>query len=414
MFSKTIFKQTVKANRKLWSIFTAILTAIIVLMVMSYDPSMISTMTKALEGTAMADTMGSQLSSMSSLLGSLSSSFYGMLATLLPLIYIIIVANSLIAAEVDRGSMAYTLSTPVTRTSVIFTKAVFLISSLILMFTFVTSAGILTAQTTHGSVWGTNYTADVKAVAKELDMNKADVADDLNLILTNEQALQTGADARGIDIDVYRVYLVLAMQSNAETTSTQSISDQQKLELQEKMMAGLTAAAAKLDMDVSKLSSDMGILKENSIAMNVACEASGLTEQMFVDIINQQLAATELTNDEPVDFDLSNFIMLNLGVLLLLFAISGISFLASSAANLSKYSLTFGAGIPVAFFLFKLIAQSSDSLEVFKYFTLNTMYDASAIAGGTVDILPLAALLAIGTLMYYLSVQVFKRKDLPL
>lgn len=108
------------------------------------------------------------------------------------------------------------------------------------------------------------------------------------------------------------------------------------------------------------------------------------------------------------------YIMLNIGVFLFLFATSGISFLASCAANLSKYSLTFGAGIPIAFFLFKTVAQTSDSLEVFKYFTLNTLYDASAIAGGTVDLLPLVALLVIGIVLYFLSVQVFKRKDLPL
>lgn len=337
-----------------------------------------------------------------------------MLATLLPLIFIIIVANSLVASEVDRGSMAYTLSTPTTRKTVILTKAVFLISSLIIMFTIVTGAGILSAQIKHGSVWGTNYTTDVKAVAKDLNMSKDYVADDLNIILSNQKELQIGADARNIEVDVYKAYLTLAMQDAEGTTSDQVISDEQSSAMQEKMMAGLTAAATTVDMEVSDLSSDMGIINENETALTAACEASELPKEMFVNIINQQLAATELTNDEAVDFDLSNYIMLNVGVFLFLFAISGISFLASCTANLSKYSLTFGAGIPIAFFLFKTIAQTSDSLEVFKYFTLNTLYDASAIAGGTVNILPLVILLVIGIVLYFLSVQIFKRKDLPL
>jgi ABC-2 type transport system permease protein len=282
------------------------------------------------------------------------------------------------------------------------------------MFTIVTGAGILTAQIKHGSVWGTNYTTDVKAVAKDLDMSKAEVADDLNLILSNEQELQIGADARNIEVDVYKAYLTLAMQDAEGTPSDQAMSDEQSKAMQDKMMAGLTAAATALNMEVSDLSTDMGIIKDNEAALTAACEASELPKEMFVNIINQQLAATELSNDEAVDFDLSNFIMLNVGVLLFLFAISGISFLASCSANLSKYSLTFGAGIPIAFFLFKTVAQTSDSLEVFKYFTLNTLYDASAIAVGTVDILPLVVLFVVGIVLYFLSVQVFKRKDLPL
>lgn len=414
MFSKTIFKQTVKANRALWIIFTAILTLMMVIMVASYDPEMLSTMTKALEGTPMAEMAGDQLSSMLTLLGSIGTSYYGMFATILPLIFIIIVANKLVAAEVDRGSMAYTLSTPITRTSVIFTKAVTLISSLVFMFVIVACAGIFTVQIAHGAVWGVNYSADVEAVAKELDMDKADVADDLSIILESEKGLQVGADARGIDTDVYTAYLTLAIQRDTGSTEEQSMPEEQLLQMQENLMAGLNAAANTLDMDVSKLSSDMGVLKENNAALTAACDASGMPEQMFVGIVNQQLASGEITKDEAIEFDMSDFIMLNVGAFLLMFAISGISFLASSKANLSKHSLAFGAGIPIAFYLFSTLSQTSDSLESFKYFSLNTLYDASSIAGGTVEVLPLVILGVIGILLYGLSIQAFKRKDLPL
>ena len=45
--------------------------------------------------------------------------------------------NKLIASQVDRGSMAYVLSTPIKRSTVVITQN-FMVSSLILMFTIQT------------------------------------------------------------------------------------------------------------------------------------------------------------------------------------------------------------------------------------------------------------------------------------
>ena len=49
------------------------------------------------------------------------------------------------------------------------------------------------------------------------------------------------------------------------------------------------------------------------------------------------------------DVSISDYLILNLGLLILMFATSGISFLFSCVFNLSKNSLAFGAGIPLAF-----------------------------------------------------------------
>jgi ABC-2 type transport system permease protein len=75
------------------------------------------------------------------------SIFYKMAGLLLPIIYLIMTANALIAGQVDSGSMAYILSSSTKRKSVIFTQAVFLIGSLFLMFscTTVTSMVCLAA-----------------------------------------------------------------------------------------------------------------------------------------------------------------------------------------------------------------------------------------------------------------------------
>lgn len=71
------------------------------------------------------------------------SIFYKMAGLLLPIIYIIMVSNNLIAGQVDSGSMAYILSTSTKRKQVIFTQALFLVGSLFAMFAFSTCTSLI-------------------------------------------------------------------------------------------------------------------------------------------------------------------------------------------------------------------------------------------------------------------------------
>ncbi len=66
------------------------------------------------------------------------SIFFKMAGLLLPIIYVIMVSNTLVAGQVDTGSMAYVLSTSTRREEVTFTQGLFLILSLGLMFIFTT------------------------------------------------------------------------------------------------------------------------------------------------------------------------------------------------------------------------------------------------------------------------------------
>lgn len=61
------------------------------------------------------------------------SIYYKMAGLLLPIIYVIMCANSLIAGQVDSGSMAYVLSTSTKRKQVTFTQATYLVLSLLAM-----------------------------------------------------------------------------------------------------------------------------------------------------------------------------------------------------------------------------------------------------------------------------------------
>ncbi|MGM9602321.1 MAG: hypothetical protein ACI3W5_12185 [Faecousia sp.] len=462
MFSKPIFKQTAKSNWKLWLIFTLILCAMNVAVISVFNPDTISSMLSAVEGTAVAEAMGERASMMSSLLGMLSSNFYGLLAVLLPLIYIIITANSLVAAQVDKGSMAYTLSTPVKRSKVIGTQAIYLILATLAMVLVVTLSGMGVIQATQGGVFTKNYTSDVEAAAVVLNMDKEDVSNDIQLIAENEEAVKAGAEARGVDEEVYTLYLSQKVMDNAlqaaadamgitveeleqnpallteseaglaaaaevghmsvdelkegieVTLAQEEESGISEEDMQEQFVAGFSAAAEVLGMEMTDLTADLGLLKENPDAMAAAVEASGFPEEQLTMLVNYALASSEVSADEQLEFDVPTYLMINLGWFLFLFAIGSISFAASCIFNLSKNSLALGAGLPVAFFVFKMLAQTGDGLEMFKYLSLNTLFDPNAILAGSGYGVQFVILAVVGIVLYIVGMEWFKRKDLPL
>lgn len=85
------------------------------------------------------------------------SIFFKMAGLLLPIVYTIMVANNLIAGQVDSGSMAYVLSTPTKRRQVTLTQMSFLILSLLAMFSFTTLTGIVCLATIDTSVVTITY-----------------------------------------------------------------------------------------------------------------------------------------------------------------------------------------------------------------------------------------------------------------
>jgi len=117
---------------------------------------------------------------------------------------------------------------------------------------------------------------------------------------------------------------------------------------------------------------------------------------------------------QPGQLNVREFLILDLGAFLLAFAIGSITFFASCFFNLSKNSVALGAGVPLAFFVFNLIASMGDSLKGFKYLTLMTLFDTKAIVKGGAFIPQFAALALIGIALYATGIVVFKKKDLPL
>lgn len=123
MISKTLMKQTIKANITLALIITVIQALCVVIIASTGQPVLVA-----------------------------GQIFYSLLPGLLIAIYVIITGNKLLAAQVDKGSMAYILSTPVKRSKVALTQAVFFIGSLLALSIITAAAHIIPSAIFNGGI----------------------------------------------------------------------------------------------------------------------------------------------------------------------------------------------------------------------------------------------------------------------
>jgi len=196
----------------------------------------------------------------------LGNTYYNFIAVVFPMIYCIVVGNRLIAKHVDRGSMAYLLSTPNSRLNVVTTQALYLIVSVTALFSLVTTAGIIISQA------------------------------------------------------------------------------------------------------------------------------------MF-----------------PGQLEVGGFIMINVVALFMFYAIGGICFFFSCISDDTKYSVGFGAGVPIALFVIDMMANIGGKLDWLKYLTIITLLDPSRILEGTsFAIVGVIILAIIAFIMYWAGIVMFNRRNLPI
>jgi ABC-2 type transport system permease protein len=266
LISKPLFKAAIKQNYVVFLIILSVLMVYLPIIITMYDPSTQESLNEILEvmPQALIAAMGFREIG-GSLIDFIGSYFYGFLILLLPMIYTIIVCNRSIASHVDKGSMAYLLSTPNTRGKIAETQALFIIVSTTIMIGIVTLVG---------------------------------------LVLSN------------------------------------------------------TAFPGKLDVKA--------------------------------------------------------FLLINLGSLLLYYAVTGIGFFASCLFNDTKYSLMVGAGLPVAFLVIQMISDVGEKTRFLKNFTLFTLFDPDKIIAGEDFILQFLALTFISIVMYGLGFYTFNKRNLPI
>jgi len=266
MISKPLFKATIKQNLIVMLIIIGALMLYLPIIISMYNPEMQDSLNEVLElfPEQFLAAMGFSAAS-NDLLNFVATYFYGFLILLLPMIFTIVAANRAIASHVDKGSMAYLLSTPNTRSKIAITQAVYLLMSITFIISLVTIVGIIISQILY-----------------------------------------------------------------------------------------------------------------------------------------------------PGELDVKRFIILNLGVLLLYYSLTGLSFFASCSFNDTKDSLMLGAGLPVAFLLLHMLSNVGESAEFLKYFTIYTLFDPAKITsgngyGGSFLILGILAIC-----FYIAGIISFKKRDLPL
>ena len=87
----------------------------------------------------------------------IGSIFYRIAGLLLPMVFVIMTANGLLAGQVDSGSMAYVLSTPTKRRTVTVTQMTYLIVSLFAMFALLTITSVIAVWISGGNSFAINY-----------------------------------------------------------------------------------------------------------------------------------------------------------------------------------------------------------------------------------------------------------------
>lgn len=148
--SLTLLKTTAKRNWVLLLIFAAVLTMYTSIMIFMFDPEDVESIASMLDlfPEDMMKAMGfSQL--ITSLTSYMASWLYGLLMLAFPMVYCIILGNRLVAKMVDNSSFAYLLSTPNSRTKIIFTQGIYSLLSIFVLFAFLFGLGSALSAAIH-------------------------------------------------------------------------------------------------------------------------------------------------------------------------------------------------------------------------------------------------------------------------
>ncbi len=171
MISIPLLKQTIKSNFGLWIVSTLTVSLLYIIIKIavgsivvsgSTDPNALLPYIQALAAAGLTlenlfVTIGinpdilSGLASMDSNV-LISMIFYPVVGVLLPLVYTVIVGNKLFANQIDRGSLAFVLSTPIKRSKIAITQMSYFVLSIVFMFVFITGVDIILTITIDNSL----------------------------------------------------------------------------------------------------------------------------------------------------------------------------------------------------------------------------------------------------------------------
>lgn len=131
-----LFKREWKSNYKIFFIFVAVLTLYESLIVAMYDPKLGESLNMMAKSMPQIFAAFGMTDPGLTLLDFITNYLYGFILTMIPLIYTIIMCQRLIARYIDKGSMAYLLTTPHTRSQIMFTQLMVLLSGVVLLIVY--------------------------------------------------------------------------------------------------------------------------------------------------------------------------------------------------------------------------------------------------------------------------------------
>ena len=145
--SWTLFKRNVKSDYFLWLVILFILSFYMLSIASMFDPEKQNSLNDMMNllPPGMMEALGFSTTG-TTLLTFIMGFIYGTLIFMFPPLYPAISNNRLVARHVDRGSMAYLLSSPNSRIQIVFTQAVFSVVSTTALIVGITAIGILECQ----------------------------------------------------------------------------------------------------------------------------------------------------------------------------------------------------------------------------------------------------------------------------
>ena len=140
--NKQLFILGVKSSWKTMVIFLAVLVMYFGIIIEMFNPEIGQVLIEFEKAMPELMAMFGMESTGTTLIDFVSSYLYGFLMPLMPMIFIIILTNRMIAHYIDRGSMAYLLAAPVKRVSIVMTQIAVLLSGILFMVVFCTVLGL--------------------------------------------------------------------------------------------------------------------------------------------------------------------------------------------------------------------------------------------------------------------------------
>ncbi|MEG1556587.1 MAG: ABC transporter permease subunit [Bacteroidales bacterium] len=117
----------------------------------------------------------------------------------------------------------------------------------------------------------------------------------------------------------------------------------------------------------------------------------------------------------PGKLNVNTLLRLNTGLFALQFAIAGFCFFSSCISNDTKRSLGIGAGVPVFFYLVKMLGNMGGQLHFLNDFTPFSLFNVNKLIANEANAWwMLLVLIVMGKVFFCLGVWFFKKKDLPL